>query len=106
MARVVVGARDPNPRDGRGIERLRDAGVEVELAGRPARAPPERGLADWTLGRPFVTYKVAATLDGRWPFPGALDHRRGESRRRVHELRAGSTRSRSAWAPCAPTGRG
>src|SRR4029077_11766497 len=32
VARVVVGSRDPNPEAAGGVERLREAGVEVELA--------------------------------------------------------------------------
>jgi diaminohydroxyphosphoribosylaminopyrimidine deaminase / 5-amino-6-(5-phosphoribosylamino)uracil reductase len=43
-----------------------------------------------TLGRPFVTYKVAVTLDGRVTVPGSRWVTGEESRHRVHELRARS----------------
>ena len=42
------------------------------------------------LGRPFVTYKAAVTLDGRVAVPGRRWVSGEESRRRVHELRAAS----------------
>ena len=42
------------------------------------------------LGRPFVTYKAAITLDGRVTVPGRRWVSGEESRRRVHELRAAS----------------
>jgi diaminohydroxyphosphoribosylaminopyrimidine deaminase/5-amino-6-(5-phosphoribosylamino)uracil reductase len=42
------------------------------------------------LGRPFVTYKAAITLDGRVTVPGRPWVSGEESRRRVHELRAAS----------------
>ena len=42
------------------------------------------------LGRPFVTYKVAVTLDGRVAVPGSRWVSGEESRRLVHELRAAS----------------
>ncbi len=41
-------------------------------------------------GRPFVTYKVAATVDGRVTIPGSRWVSGEESRRLVHELRAAS----------------
>jgi diaminohydroxyphosphoribosylaminopyrimidine deaminase/5-amino-6-(5-phosphoribosylamino)uracil reductase len=43
-----------------------------------------------SLGRPFVTYKAAVTLDGRVTVPGRRWVSGEESRRRVHELRAAS----------------
>ncbi len=92
VARVVVGARDPNPVvDGRGLERLRAAGVDVELLDDLAARKQNDAWRDWTsLGRPFVTYKVAVTLDGRVAVPGRRWVSGEESRRRVHELRAAS----------------
>jgi diaminohydroxyphosphoribosylaminopyrimidine deaminase/5-amino-6-(5-phosphoribosylamino)uracil reductase len=88
IARVVVGAKDPT-RDG--IARLRKAGVEVELADLwAARAQIEAWLTWARLGRPFVTYKAAVTLDGRMTVPGARWVSGEESRRLVHELRAAS----------------
>jgi diaminohydroxyphosphoribosylaminopyrimidine deaminase / 5-amino-6-(5-phosphoribosylamino)uracil reductase len=92
IARAVVGARDPNPVvDGRGIERLRAAGIEVELLDDlDARRQNEAWRVWKSLGRPFVTYKVAVTLDGRVTVPGRRWVSGEESRRRVHELRAAS----------------
>jgi diaminohydroxyphosphoribosylaminopyrimidine deaminase / 5-amino-6-(5-phosphoribosylamino)uracil reductase len=92
IARVVVGARDPNPVvDGRGLERLRAAGIEVELLDDLAARRQNEAWRVWkSLGRPFVTYKAAITLDGRVTVPGRRWVSGEESRRRVHELRAES----------------
>jgi diaminohydroxyphosphoribosylaminopyrimidine deaminase/5-amino-6-(5-phosphoribosylamino)uracil reductase len=88
IARVVVGAKDPT-RDG--ITRLRDAGVDVELLDVwEARVQNEAWLTWVQLGRPFVTYKAAVTLDGRMTVPGERWVSGEESRRLVHELRAAS----------------
>jgi diaminohydroxyphosphoribosylaminopyrimidine deaminase / 5-amino-6-(5-phosphoribosylamino)uracil reductase len=92
VARAVIGARDPNPVvDGRGIARLRDAGIEVELLDDLAARRQNEAWRVWkSLGRPFVTYKAAMTLDGRVTIPGRCWVSGEESRRRVHELRAAS----------------
>ena len=92
IARVVVGARDPNPVvDGRGLERLRAAGLEVELLDDFAARRQNEAWRLWkSLRRPFVTYKAAVTLDGRVAIPGRRWVSGEESRRRVHELRAAS----------------
>ena len=70
IARVVCAIGDPNPEvDGRGLERLRAAGVAVELAGGRLEARARRQNAAFRThavhGRPFVLLKLAATLDGR-----------------------------------------
>jgi len=89
IARVVVGALDPNPKAAGGVERLRAAGVEVDvLDSAPARRQNEAWRTWAALGRPFVTYKVAVTLDGRVAVPGRRWVSGEESRRLVHELRA------------------
>ncbi len=68
VARVVVACRDPNPVvDGRGLERLRAAGLEVGLGVLDAEA---RGLnraffTRMSTGRPHVTLKSAMTADGK-----------------------------------------
>jgi diaminohydroxyphosphoribosylaminopyrimidine deaminase/5-amino-6-(5-phosphoribosylamino)uracil reductase len=92
VARVVVGARDPNPVvDGRGLERIRAAGIEVEVLDDFAARRQNEAWRVWKpLGRPFVTYKAAITLDGRVSVPGRRWVSGEESRRRVHELRAAS----------------
>ena len=68
ISRVVVGALDPNPAHaGRGIGILRSAGVEVETGVLEAEcAEVNKSFFKWiTIGRPFVTLKLATTLDGR-----------------------------------------
>lgn len=93
VAKVVAAVGDPDPRtNGHGFERLRDAGVAVEVADGElewrARVQNE-GFRTWAaLGRPFVTYKAAVTLDGRVTVHGSRWVTGEESRRRVHELRA------------------
>lgn len=91
VARVVAGVRDPNPVAAGGIERLRAAGVVVELAEDERSRRLHEAWATWVMeGRPFVTYKAAATLDGRVTVPGSRWVSGEESRRLVHELRARS----------------
>ena len=92
VARVIVGARDPNPLvDGRGLERLRGAGIEVELLDDLAARRQNEAWRVWkSLERPFVTYKAALTLDGSVAVPGRRWVSGEKSRRRVHELRAAS----------------
>jgi len=89
IAGVVAGSLDPNPKAAGGLERLRAAGVEVELDDRlEARRQNEAWRTFASLGRPFVTYKAAITLDGRVTIPGRRWVTGEESRRLVHELRA------------------
>jgi diaminohydroxyphosphoribosylaminopyrimidine deaminase/5-amino-6-(5-phosphoribosylamino)uracil reductase len=90
VSRVVAGCRDPGAESGGGLLLLREAGLEVELVDAfEARAQNEAWRTWVTEGRPFVTYKVAATLDGRVTVPGSRWISNEESRRLVHELRAG-----------------
>jgi diaminohydroxyphosphoribosylaminopyrimidine deaminase/5-amino-6-(5-phosphoribosylamino)uracil reductase len=68
VARVVVATADPNPAvHGQGIARLRAAGVEVRsgVLEEAARRLNDGFASFITTGLPFVTMKVAATLDGR-----------------------------------------
>ncbi|MCO6417012.1 bifunctional diaminohydroxyphosphoribosylaminopyrimidine deaminase/5-amino-6-(5-phosphoribosylamino)uracil reductase RibD [Siccirubricoccus sp. KC 17139] len=68
VRRVVVAAGDPDPRvDGRGLARLREAGVTVETGLFRAEAEAlNAGFARRiTSGLPLVTLKLATTLDGR-----------------------------------------
>jgi diaminohydroxyphosphoribosylaminopyrimidine deaminase/5-amino-6-(5-phosphoribosylamino)uracil reductase len=89
VARVVIGARDPNPEAAGGIERLAGAGVDVELLDWPAARAQNDAWRVWVAQkRPFVIYKAAVTLDGRLVVPGERWVTGEESRRRVHELRA------------------
>jgi len=91
--RVVVGEVDPDPRhEGRGLEILREAGMEVLEA--PAGSVPDSLLAEFrrSLGRrrPEVLLKWAADLDGCWA-PSAGEDRwvsGEEARAEVHRLRA------------------
>lgn len=77
VARVVAALEDPDPRmAGAGFERLRAAGIAVETG--PGTAGAARSMAGFLtrvkLGRPFVTLKLAMSLDGKIALPS------GESR--------------------------
>ena len=93
VAKVVAAVGDPDPRtNGAGFERLRAAGVEVELGGGEAEwwaRVQNEAFRTWAgLRRPFVLLKLAMTLDGRVTVPGARWVSGEESRVYVHELRA------------------
>jgi len=88
---VVAGSLDPNPEAGGGLERLRELGIETELVDSLEARRQNEAWRTWVaLGRPFVTYKAAVTLDGRVTVPGERWVSGEESRLRVHELRAAS----------------
>ena len=67
VARVVVAARDPNPKAQGGLERLAQAGVAIQwgVLEAEARAQNEVFFHGLERHRPFVLWKAAATLDGR-----------------------------------------
>jgi diaminohydroxyphosphoribosylaminopyrimidine deaminase/5-amino-6-(5-phosphoribosylamino)uracil reductase len=94
-ARVVVALKDPDPRTaGKGIQRLRRAGIEVQLG--VGREAAKRSVAGWLtrlrLGRPRVTLKLALSIDGKIALPsGESKWITGEdARRHVHVERAHS----------------
>lgn len=67
IARVVIALQDPDPRtNGAGIARLREAGITVQsrLMELEAKRAMAGFLARQGLGRPFVTLKLATSLDG------------------------------------------
>ena len=93
VARVVIATGDPDPRvAGRGVAMLREAGVEVALGVREAEALADHAgfLQRVTAGRPFLTLKLAGTLDGRIATAtGESQWITGpEARRMVHMMRA------------------
>lgn len=68
IRRVVVGAADPHPAHaGRGLELLRERGVEVETGVLESECRQlNRAFFKWiTTGRPWVIAKAALSLDGR-----------------------------------------
>ena len=93
VARVVAAVPDPDPRvGGAGLARLRAAGVRVEV-GTGAEAAAEQNAAYLThrrLGRPRITLKAAASLDGKVAAPdGTSQWITGPSARAdAHRLRA------------------
>jgi diaminohydroxyphosphoribosylaminopyrimidine deaminase/5-amino-6-(5-phosphoribosylamino)uracil reductase len=90
VTRVVAGCLDPGSDSGGGLERLRAAGVEVELEDAFEARAQNEAWRTWTIEqRPFVVYKVATALDGRVTVPGSRWVSGEESRHLVHELRAG-----------------
>jgi len=93
ISRVVLACADPTEQAGGGAGLLRDAGVDVEtgvLAEEVALGPLEAWLTSRARGRPFVTWKYAATLDGRSAAADGTSRwiTSEASRADVHRLRA------------------
>jgi len=93
LARVVIAVRDPNPEARGGVEKLRAAGIRVEigLMAEQARELNAPFFFSFVSERPWVTLKLALSLDG------AMADAKGESkwitndasRAEVHAMRAG-----------------
>ena len=93
VARVVVAIGDPDPEvSGRGLQRLREAGLVVDVGVLVDEVA--EGLAAYLhhrrTGRPYVVLKLAATLDGRIAAPDGTSRwiTGAEARLDVHRLRA------------------
>lgn len=92
VVRVVYAVGDPNPQATGGADTLRAAGIAAEqgLLSEEAEAVNAAWLTSVRLGRPHVTWKYAATLDGRIAAADATSRwiSSAESRADVHRLRA------------------
>ena len=96
IARVVAALEDPNPLvSGKGVRRLLEAGIAVELSAEQAAEAAEINEAfihSMKTGRPLVTLKAAVTLDGKIAAPednsGWITS--GRARAHVQEIRHNS----------------
>ncbi len=103
VGRVVAALQDPWPAvDGGGFERLRGAGIDVEIGvgADEARRSMIGFLTRQRLGRPYVTLKLAMSIDGRIALPS------GESRWITAEEARGDVHARRAEADMILVGRG
>ena len=92
VRRVVAAVTDPCPDvDGRGFAMLRDAGIDVEIGlQRDAAAAVVEPFAKWIrTDLPFVTLKIAMSLDGKVAAPDGTSHwiTGTPAREQVHEMR-------------------
>ena len=104
IARVVYAVDDPDPIAAGGARILRSRGIDVEGGVLAAEAEDVNiaWLTATRLRRPFVTLKLATTLDGRISAPdgssdGSLPERRAMTRNDFAHI---MMQSWSAWAPC------
>jgi len=93
IRRVVIGAIDPNPAVcGRGIKRLREKGVEVVVGvlEKDIQKLNEKYFKFMQRGVPFVTLKVAQSLDGDIATASGQSHwiTSLTARKKVHHLRS------------------
>ena len=92
VARVVVAAADPNPDAKGGARRLADAGIAVStgLLADQARELNASFFHAFAANRPWVTLKLAASLDGAIAAPGGVPRwlTGPSSREAVHRMRA------------------
>ncbi|MHB1863493.1 MAG: bifunctional diaminohydroxyphosphoribosylaminopyrimidine deaminase/5-amino-6-(5-phosphoribosylamino)uracil reductase RibD [Gemmatimonadaceae bacterium] len=95
IARVVIATRDPHPHAAGGAERLRAAGVVVDIGDGASEARELNAAYFHRLAhpeRPFVTLKLAVSIDAAIAAAdrSTTTHLTGpEARREVHRLRAG-----------------
>lgn len=95
VKRVVAALSDPNPLvAGRGLQRLRDAGIDT-LAGVQEAEARELNIgfiSRMTRGRPWLRLKVAATLDGKTALENGVSQwiTGDDARRDAHRWRARS----------------
>ena len=94
-AKVVIALEDPDARTaGKGVERLRAAGIAVDVG--PGAAEARESLSGYLsrlrLGRPRITLKLALSIDGKIAMPsGESKWISGEdARKHVHLERARS----------------
>jgi diaminohydroxyphosphoribosylaminopyrimidine deaminase/5-amino-6-(5-phosphoribosylamino)uracil reductase len=95
VERAVIACRDPDPRtNGKGIRRLKEAGIDAQAGWQ--RELAERTMAGFFMrvarGRPYITLKLAMSLDGKIALPsGESKWITGEdARAHVHGVRAQS----------------
>ncbi len=101
VSRVVIAQLDPNPRvRGEGVRQLRKAGISVDIAEDMGAGAAFGAAEAWytnarfntyhSLGRPYVTIKLAQSLDGRIAAVSGDSKwiSDEDARREVHELRA------------------
>lgn len=95
VSRVVIALVDPDPKvAGQGIDRLRAAGIDVEVGCRADEVSHQLApyLHHRSTGRPFVVLKLASTLDGRTAAPDRSSQwiTSDDARLDSHRLRADS----------------
>jgi diaminohydroxyphosphoribosylaminopyrimidine deaminase / 5-amino-6-(5-phosphoribosylamino)uracil reductase len=94
IQKVVIGVKDPNPLvSGKGIERLKKAGIEVvvdETFAAPSRRLAEQFLWNMKEQKPFISLKLATSLDGKMALPNGESKwiTSPSSRLRARHLRA------------------
>jgi diaminohydroxyphosphoribosylaminopyrimidine deaminase/5-amino-6-(5-phosphoribosylamino)uracil reductase len=98
IQRVVIGTLDPNPKvNGQGLKRLKDASIKVDYNVLQNQCEELNKFFFYWIrtGKPWVSLKIAATLDGKIALPNQEslpDNERWitnlEARKRVHKLRS------------------